>query len=193
MSGIYNGFQIRPEKKERIKQVKEIAQELIRSNDYRLDDWLVWDTIEESYIGIEAENYLGFDYTDLDKSKDLFSQICRTIIQELPEMRFMGRHYFDYSNVDHADLLFAFYKDGVFAVYEGGTNDGEGYLLTRSIYHFDGGSFSDPEILEYEQEGYYEEYDEEEFDEEAFDEEEDESVFSAVREAFENGEYPDLT
>ena len=179
MAGIYNSFQIKLEKAELIEQAKEITQSLIQKNNYKLGDWLVWDTIEVSGSSITAKNYLGFDYTDLDKSKELFSGICMAIIQKMPDIRFTGNHCFEYSNVDHADHLFSFYRDGLYAVYEGGTEDGEGYLLTCSVYALEDGKLTDPKIFEYDQDEY-------DGDEMSAD------VFSAIREAYENGAFPEL-
>ena len=149
-SGVYNSFELKFHGNTDINRIKKLVENTIRKNNYKLYDILVWEELEVSGNKISAEEYLGFEYEDFEASKDLFIQICKSIINESPDQNFMGKYAFDYSNVDHSDRLFCFYKDMVFLVYEGGTDDGEAYLTNQSRYEFSAGKLSGPIVSEYE-------------------------------------------
>ena len=170
MAGVYNSFQIKYNGNTDVG--REIVDRVIREHDFRFNDYLVWEKIESDSNTISAEDYLSFSYEDYERSRDLFMTICARIAAEDPDVSFSGCYSFAYSNIDSSNCLFVFYQDWTMKAYEGGSNDGEGFLNGMKVFALEDDGLAEIESFEYDKAS--------------------SAAFNVVHAAYDEGEMPDF-
>ena len=150
MAGVYTCFGIRCENEGAAEKAKAIADRVIRESGYQIQGIPVWEETELSGETLSSETYCGAEYEDCERSRVLFTKICKALILESPEASFMGKHSFDYSNTDTADYVICFYRDQKLLIYRGEIVEDVGCMNAGyTSFNFAAGALSEAETCEY--------------------------------------------
>lgn len=150
MAGVYNSFELRCEDEGAAEKAKVIADRIIGESGYQIQGITVWEETELSGETLSSEVYCGAEYEDCERSRALFTKICKALVLKSPNASFMGKHSFDYSNTDTADYVLCFYRDQKLSVYRGEIVDDVGCMSAGcTSFNFVDGALSEAETCEY--------------------------------------------
>ena len=134
---VYNSFQVKIDPAMYAERVKATAEELFRITECKtVDGSLLWDEVDISGGVLSAEAFCTAGEGDLDKSRELFEELCKTIAKEYSMTNYMAKHSFAYANTNTTDYLLCFRKDSKLNFYQAEIVDDVGCMSARR-YSFD--------------------------------------------------------
>lgn len=129
---VYNSFQVKIDPAMYAERVKATAEELFRITECKtVDGSLLWDEVDISGGVLSAEAFCTAGEGDLDKSRELFEELCKTIAKEYSMTNYMAKHSFAYANTNTTDYLLCFRKDSKLNFYQAEIVDDVGCMRAK--------------------------------------------------------------
>ena len=129
---VYNSFQLKLEQPLYAERIKATAEELFKKTAIRMQDGsLLWDEVDITGGILSAEVFCAADDGDLEKSRELFEALCKTIAKEYSMANYMAKHSFAYANTDTTDYLLCFRKDSKLNFYQAEIVDDVGCMRAK--------------------------------------------------------------